>query len=142
MKTLYEKLSELTPDRRAKIETRVDELLAEQPPPKPRMGTKEYEPINEKHCANPQPGDYWHEMFCPYLVVLQRVVDSVIVYQKRKDVPANKWTWDTDAPSMISLADLRKKVTFGSIPGFVASVEPGAHKVFADEFAARAGKGE
>jgi hypothetical protein len=94
--------------------------------------------VNEKHCANPEPGDYWNEMMCPYFVVLSRIGNHVIVYQKRKDAGPNHWTWDTDNPEMMSLDQLRKKVTYDSIPGFVADVFPGAHKTFADDFAARA----
>jgi hypothetical protein len=112
----------------------------------PKLGTREYDAVNEKHVSNPEPGDYWHEMFCPYLVVLARVGDRVIIYRTRKDVDHRHWTWDTTKPEMMSLADLRKKVTYGNIPGFVADVAPRSHKQFAEEFAERTasslGKGD
>lgn len=108
----------------------------------PKLGTREYDAVNERHCTDPRPGDYWHEMFCPYLVVLARIGDHIIVYQTRKKVDENHWTWDTDKPEMMSLAELRKTVTYGSIPGFVADVAPGAHREFADDFAERASLGK
>lgn len=75
-------------------------------------------------------------MFCPYLVVLKRVGrNHLIVYQHRKDVGKDHWTWDTEKPEMITLDQLRKQVTYGTIPGFVADVFPGSHKEFADDFA-------
>lgn len=104
---------------------------------KPKFGTPAYDAINEKHVADPQPGDYWHEMFCPYVAILARVGNHLIVYRKRKDVPPNHWTWDTDEPSMMTLAELRKLVTYDTIDGFVADVVPGHMKDFADEFAKR-----
>lgn len=103
----------------------------------PKLGTKEYDAVNEKHCADPQAGDYWHEMFCPYLVVLHRIGNHVIVYQSRKDAGKDRWTWDTEQPEMMSLDELRKRVTYRSIQGFVADVAPGAHIEFADDFASR-----
>jgi len=102
-----------------------------------KLGTAAYNEINERHLADPQPGDFWHEMFSPYVVILARVETQLIVYRKRIDVPPNHWTWDTDSPSFMTLDELRKLVTYGTIPGFVADVTPGHHKSFADDFAKR-----
>lgn len=78
-------------------------------------------------------------MFCPYLVVLSRIGNHVIVYKTKKEVDKDHWTWDTDKPEMISLAELRKLVTYSSgHPGFVADVCQNAHEEFARDFAARA----
>lgn len=103
---------------------------------RPTLGTREYDAVNEEHCADPQPGDYWHEMFCPYLVVLLRIGKNVIVCQTRKDFPDGGWTWDMDKPEIITLERLREIVTYGRLPTrFVADVAPGSHKRFSDYFA-------
>lgn len=93
----------------------------------PKIGTKAYEAINEQHCADPQVGDYWHEMLCPYLVVLGRIGAQLIVCQTRKDVDRDHWTWDLTKLEFMTLTELRQRVTYGTMPGFVADVFPRAH---------------
>ena len=34
---------------------------------------------NHKALLNPQPGDYWHEMFCPYFIVVKVKGDDITV---------------------------------------------------------------
>src|SRR5690349_9556396 len=78
--------------------------------------------VDEKYVADPQPGDFWHEMYSPYCVVID--VDKkrgvVWICQKKKDVDADHWTWDLDTV---------EKVSMGMFKGIVkyANVAPGAH---------------
>jgi len=100
----------------------------------PKMGTREYDRlVNEKHISDPQPGDYWQEMFCPYFVVIRRLGDLVIICDQKKDAGDHRWTWDLTKLKVQSLAELRKQVTYGTIPGFVADVCPAAHLWVVDE---------
>jgi hypothetical protein len=95
----------------------------------PRIGTAAYNAVNERHIVDPQVGDYWQEMFCPYFVVLDRVTENqVLICEKTKPAGPNHWTWDLDNLSLRTLEELRKKVSYSCIPGFVADVFPGAHK--------------
>jgi hypothetical protein len=80
--------------------------------------------LNESHVAFPQPGDYWHEMFCPYHVVLAFDGTNVIVCEKKVDVDKDHWTFDLSETKTYPLDQFRKKVTYGSIAGFVADVMP------------------
>lgn len=82
---------------------------------------------NTKHVADPQPGDYWHEMFVPYVVVLAVDGDNLTVCRKRKDVDKDHWTWDLTQTSSMTKQELRELVTYGTIPGFVADVVPQSH---------------
>ncbi len=57
-------------------------------------GNTERHKQNTKHAKNPQPGDYWHEMLCPILVVLKATKFQVWVCEERKDTSDGYWTWD------------------------------------------------
>lgn len=52
---------------------------------------------NILHSRDPQIGDFWHEMFCPIMVVLDVTPLHVIICDKTKEVDRDHWTWDTDA---------------------------------------------
>lgn len=52
------------------------------------------EAANIQHARNPEVGDYWHEMFCPVMVVLDVTSLHVIICKKKKDVDRDHWTWD------------------------------------------------
>jgi len=85
---------------------------------------KEHEPINRQHLENPEPGDYWHEMFMPYVHIVAVKGDKLTVYRKTIDVDKNHWRWDESNPSTMTKAELRQLVTYETIPGFVADVVP------------------
>lgn len=50
---------------------------------------------NIQHSRNPQIGDFWHEMFCPIMVVLDVTPLHVIICDKTKSIDRDHWTWDT-----------------------------------------------
>lgn len=102
-----------------------------------KLGSREYNKINEAHVKDPKPGDYWHEMLCPCLIVLDRYADDMIIVCTKRLVFSDGWLWDLDKPEFMSLEALRKKVTYGSHDGFCADVFPEGHKRFADQFKTR-----
>lgn len=87
---------------------------------------------------NPQPGDYWQEMFCPYFIVVDadKEEDSYTVLScmggpdsyNRKDEPCAKiehkdgWSFDYSKSMKVNHAWIEKAVKYGSINGFVADV--------------------
>lgn len=42
--------------------------------------------IDEDHFKNPEPGDFWHDLFSPVLIVLEVLKDEIIVCDKTVDV--------------------------------------------------------
>jgi hypothetical protein len=92
---------------------------------------------NQYALANPQPGDYWNEMFCPYFVVVDVKGDEIIVlsclggpdsYNRkdepnaRKEVDSGHWTFDYSKSMVVDRAWMEKAVKYDSIDGFVADV--------------------
>lgn len=79
---------------------------------------------NLKHIENPQPGDYWNEMFCPYHVVLAVTDSSVIICDKKVDMD-DGWTFDLSETKTISHLEHRDLVTYSTMRDkFVADVVP------------------
>lgn len=83
--------------------------------------------LNERHASDPQPGDYWHEMFCPVLVIAARFPIGVLVCDTPKDVGDNKWTWNLEKCRVMTVEELRRKLEYNSRKGFWANVAPRAH---------------
>ncbi len=91
---------------------------------------------NERALANPQPGDYWHEMFCPYFVVVDVKDKDFTVLScmggpdsyNRKDEPNAKidmgdgWGFDYSKSMIVDRAWIAKAVKYANIEGFVADV--------------------
>jgi len=48
---------------------------------------------NRSAVAAPRPGDYWHEMYCPIMIVLE--VDPLIVCREQESV-GDGWFWQLD----------------------------------------------
>ena len=93
------------------------------------MAREEQERLNREHVADPQLGDYWHEMFVPYLVVLGKVGKQFLVCQKTKDVDRDHWTWDLDQLDLMTLKQIRERVTYThKAEAFVADVIPRSHQ--------------
>lgn len=92
---------------------------------------------NEKHLATPEVGDFWHERFSPYLVVVQVGHAGLVVLDKTKSVDPDHYVFDVDRPRFMSLAELRAAVTYTRIPGFVADVVPRRLVEVAAEWRAR-----
>ena len=92
---------------------------------------------NQKSLAFPQIGDYWHEMFCPYFVIVNKEGDKFRVLSclggpksfTRKDelnaqieVDNGHWGFDYSKSMLVDHEWIRRTVTYESIDGFVADV--------------------
>jgi hypothetical protein len=80
--------------------------------------------LNVKHLAYPQPGDYWHEMFCGYLVILKVEADKIYICDVKKDIDSEYWEFDLEKSRIISKQELERDVKYSTIDGFVADVIP------------------
>jgi hypothetical protein len=93
--------------------------------------------LNETALANPQPGDYWQEMFCPYFVVTAVAGDDITVlscfggpnsFSRKNETNAkvdNKdgtWSFDYSKHMVVDREWMRRAVRYESIDGFVADV--------------------
>lgn len=92
---------------------------------------------NYRALDNPQPGDYWNEMFCPYFVVVDVKGKNITVLSclggpnsyNRKDEPNAKvevdsghWAFDYSKSMVVDREWMEKAVKYGTIDGFVADV--------------------
>ena len=92
---------------------------------------------NQESLDNPRIGDYWHERFSPYFVVVNREGDQFRVlscmggphHYLRKDelnarieIDRDHWTFDYSKSMLVDHEWIRRAVTYGSIDGFVADV--------------------
>ena len=93
--------------------------------------------LNQKALINPQIGDYWHEMFCPYFVIVNKEGDKFRVLSclggpksfTRKDelnarieVDSGHWGFDYSKSMLVDYEWIRKTVRYENIDGFVADV--------------------
>jgi len=100
--------------------------------------------LNQAALKGPRPGDYWHEMFCPYFLVVQVNGSQYTVlsclggphsynrkHEKnaRVDVDNHSWEFDYSQFMVVDRHWIEKAVTYGTIPGFVADVVRGSEKL-------------
>lgn len=86
---------------------------------------EERQELNKKHIEDPQPGDFWHEMFSPYHVVLAVADNHVIICDKTKPTDWHHYTFDLSETKTISHQEHRDLVTYKSMRDkFVADVVP------------------
>ena len=94
--------------------------------------------LNVEALFNPQPGDYWQEMFCPYLVVVAVKGSAITVlscmggpqsYSRKHELNAkieypldNSWGFDYTKHMVVDYNWMKKAVTYGITDGFVADV--------------------
>ena len=97
---------------------------------------KEQEIKNQAALDNPQPGDYWNEMFCPYFLVVDVKDKDITVLSclggpgsyNRKNEPCAKiehkdgWSFDYSKSMVVDRAWMEKAVRYETIDGFVADV--------------------
>lgn len=92
--------------------------------------TKQHE-LNVSALLDPQPGDYWHERFCPYFIVVHRVGDKIVVLSAidtpegvcaKVNVDKNSWTFDPSKSMTVDRQWIEKHVKYKSIDAFVADV--------------------
>ena len=103
------------------------------------MNYEEQESANRLAVNNPQPGDYWHERFSPYFLVVRANGDEITVLsclggsnsknEKRKHEPNamiqvddNSWTFDLSKSMTVNRAWLKNAVSYKNTEGFVADV--------------------
>lgn len=99
-----------------------------------KLDWPEIDARNIKHADDPQPGDYWHEMFCGICVVLEAGLFSVTVCKTKKDVDADSWTWDLTKTHTMKRRDFSAWLRYDTIPDKTwAIVEPEAHKWAVEE---------
>ena len=99
--------------------------------------------LNQEALANPNPGDYWHEMFCPYFIVTAVKGPDITVLSclggpysyTRKQEPTAKlehmdgtWSFDYSKSMVVDRAWIEKAVRYESIDGFVADVSRDSDK--------------
>jgi len=92
---------------------------------------------NEKALANPQPGDYWNEMFCPYFVVVDVKGPAITVLSclggpnsftrkhelnARLEVDSGHFGFDYSKSMVVDREWMEKAVRYDTIDGFVADV--------------------
>lgn len=89
---------------------------------------------NQQGLENPRIGDYWHEMFCPYFLVVDVKDDDITVlsclggiYTRKHELNAkidtkDGWTFDLSKSMVVNREWMTKAVKYESIEGFVADV--------------------
>jgi hypothetical protein len=99
--------------------------------------------LNQEALNNPQPGDYWHEMFCPYFMVVNVDGPNITVlsclggpnsYSRKHELNASvdngdgTWSFDYSKSMVVDREWIRRAVTYETIDGFVADVVRGGNK--------------
>jgi len=92
---------------------------------------------NQQALNNPAIGDYWHEMFCPYFVVVDVTNDDITVlsclggpnsYLRKNEINAkieidrDHWGFDYSKSMVVNRDWIKRTVKYDSIDGFVADV--------------------
>ena len=88
--------------------------------------------LNRKHASEPKIGDYWHEMLCGILVVLNVKPDKVFVC-KEKINDKDGWYWDYSKIETMKRDEFAKYVRFDSIDGYWCDVVPERMKYAVEE---------
>lgn len=84
---------------------------------------------NQEALDNPKPGDYWHEMFCPYFLVVNVKNKDITVLSCIEESKNNArinvsdgWIFDYSKSITVNHEWIKDKVTYKTISGFVADV--------------------
>jgi hypothetical protein len=87
--------------------------------------------LNQEALDHPQVGDYWHERFCPYFLIVDILGDKYTVLcgfpddevaQMARIIGEDNWQFDYSKHSVVTKEWIKDKVTYDTIPGFVADV--------------------
>lgn len=82
---------------------------------------------NEKHSKDPQPGDYWHEMFSPMAVVLDVQGDTVVFCRHTVDL-GKCWRWNHKLSERLPKSEFANLFRYKTMPHkFHADVVPRSH---------------
>lgn len=109
--------------------------------------------LNEKALENPQVGDYWHERFSPYFVIVNVDGDvyTVLSCMSNPDttrpgspranepyayVEVDQYSWKFDYSKSFAVTKewIKQAVTYETIPGFVADVVRGKKNGIVEEW--------
>lgn len=72
---------------------------------------------NKEAFLNPKPGDYWHERFSPYFIVVLVNELWVVVLDKKIQADPNYFEFIEDDPSVYSRLDFEKQIKYSSAVG-------------------------
>lgn len=87
-----------------------------------KIGILNKRKIMMKQLIDPQPGDYWHEMFSPFCLVVGRQGETVQIYHERINVDKGYWSWNPETLKSISLSEFKKNLSYNTIDGFHSDV--------------------
>lgn len=95
------------------------------------MTPHEQDALNDQAVAMPEPGDYWHEMFCPYFLVVHVRDDQITVLSAmhrpgephaRVNHDDGTWSLDMDQYMVVDRAWILNRVRYKNIADYVADV--------------------
>jgi hypothetical protein len=99
------------------------------------FGADKQQELNAAALANPQPGDYWHEMFCGCFIVLAVTPETVTFCETKIDVDPRHWTWDVSKTSRVLREEFSKRLHYGSMPDKTwCDIGTKRHLEFVEEF--------
>jgi hypothetical protein len=87
--------------------------------------------FNQDAVDHPQVGDYWHEMFCPYFLIVDIFGDAYTILcafpedkvaKNARIMGKDTWQFDYTKHSIVNKSWIKETVSYNSIPGFVADV--------------------
>jgi hypothetical protein len=92
----------------------------------------EQQNLNTNAFENPEVGDYWHEMFCPYFIIVKKSpVGTRLKYtvlscygdnNARVDNKDGTWSFDYSKSHEVDWTWISEQVRYKNIDGFVADV--------------------
>lgn len=87
--------------------------------------TRPSQELNQRCIENPQIGDYWHEMFCIYHIVLDVLANGNLVIAPRDQTVTEYQCFDYKLAHEITKEDHKKLVCYSGKDSFVADVISG-----------------
>lgn len=91
---------------------------------------EEHQSVNRLHEREPKMGDYWHEMFCPFVVVINVLETEVVICESIMPVGPDHWTWDLSKIRKVPIAEFSQMLHYKSEAmkdKFIYDVVPEAH---------------
>jgi hypothetical protein len=80
------------------------------------FNNKDQTALNVKHVNDPQPGDFWHEMYAPIIRVLGRTADGSVIVQKVHGLQGTDVRDDDPAPIVMTLTEFKRWVSYQTMP--------------------------
>ena len=82
--------------------------------------------LTNKHAENPEPGDYWHEMFNPVAVVLEVKGDELTICKTTRR-HGEGWTWDLEFCYTTTKQKFKDWISYDNIEGYWCDVSDHKH---------------